>query len=82
MPFGDEPDFGIVSGNDLVVASVGVASRLRLSLIIGAQEATGLQPATWQAAGNEQTTGTRLARLRFPVRLVTTNGTTFGADTR
>src|SRR5208283_4147908 len=39
------------------------------------------QPATRHAAMNGRTTGTRPARFRFPVRLVTANGTTLGADT-
>ena len=39
------------------------------------------QPATWHAAMNGRTTGTRPARFRFPVRLVTANGTPLGADT-
>jgi hypothetical protein len=36
---------------------------------------------TLDAAMNGRTTDTRPARLRFPVRLVTTNGTMTGADT-
>ena len=36
----------------------------------------------WHAAMNERTTRNRPARFRFPARLVTTSGTTFGADTQ
>jgi hypothetical protein len=43
--------------------------------------AGGRKPVTFDAATNGRVANTRPARLRFRVRLVTTNGTMNGADT-